>query len=143
MRLALRGFLAGSVVVCAATGAQASPPVSSELMLPLSGGISTYANTDDKTGGSIPSVGRGQMLGVACAKVDRASDVRVVLALAPNEAPTGYTGVLATDQTITKNAVHIRVPDVPDLAQHTVKIRVYVTDSKGIRTCEAGRVKVV
>ncbi len=36
-----------------------------------------------------------------------------------------------------------RCPDVPDIANHTVKVKVYVTDAKGTRACDAGRVRIV
>jgi hypothetical protein len=35
------------------------------------------------------------------------------------------------------------VPDLPDLAQHTVRVRVYVTDTNGVHSCNAGRVRIV
>jgi hypothetical protein len=142
MRLASIMF-ASSAMMCATAGAFASPPLSTELMLPLSGKISTYVNNDDRSGG-IPTVERGKMLGVACADVNRAgADVRVIMALAPGETPTGYSGVLATDQKITTGTVHVRVPDVPQFANHTVHVKVYVVDPRGTHTCDAGRVRIV
>jgi hypothetical protein len=142
MRLASIGLFAGSAMLCA-SAAFASPPLSNELMLPLSGKVSTYVNPDDK-GGGIPTIERGKYLGVACANVERTgADVRVVMALAPGEEPTGYSGVLATDQKITTGTVHIRVPDMPELAHHTVRVKVYVMDAHGTHTCDAGRVRIV
>jgi hypothetical protein len=129
--------------LCLMAGVSASPPVSNELLLPLAGKISTYVNPDDK-GGGIPTIERGKMLGVACAEVNRSgADVRVVMSFTPGETPTGYSGVLATDQTITPGAVHIRVPDVPEFANHTVRVKVYVVDTHGTHTCDAGRVRIV
>jgi hypothetical protein len=117
--------------------ALAAPPYVNELMLPT-GGI---AATKDKA----PSATRGQLLGVACANVELADAeaVQVVMYLAPGEKPTGYRGVLATEQTVTPGTVHVRVPDMPDLADHTVSIWVYYTDTSGRHTCNAGHVKIV
>jgi hypothetical protein len=138
MRIALFVVVAATMT----TAALASPPYANELMLPY-GGITAYATPD--AGGGIPSAARGQFLGLACANVERATAdaVRVVMSLAADEPSTGYTGVLATDQTITSGTVHVRVPDLPDLAQHTVRIRIYVTDAKGVHSCDAGRVRIV
>jgi hypothetical protein len=142
MRLASIGLFASSVMLCM-TAANASPPISNELMLPLSGKVSSYINPDDN-GGGIPTIGRGKLLGVACADVNRAgADVRVVMSLTPGEEPAGYSGVLATSQKITPGTVHIRVPDLPELAQHTVSVKVYVVDAHGTHTCDAGRVRIV
>jgi len=35
------------------------------------------------------------------------------------------------------------VPDVPGISQHTVNVKVYVTGSKGTRSCDGGRVRIV
>ena len=138
----MRWTLIAIVAATMTTAALASPPYANELMLPY-GETAGYASPD--AGGGIPSVARGQFLGLACANVQRAADdaVRVVLSLAADEPFTGYTGVLATDQTITGTTVHVRVPDLPDLAQHTVRVRVYVTDTTGVHSCDAGRVRIV
>jgi hypothetical protein len=138
----MRWTLTSIVAYTITTAAFASPPYANELMLPY-GGTANYASPD--AGGGIPSVARGQFLGLACANVQRAAAdaVRVVMSLAADEPSTGYTGVLATDQTITADTVHVRVPDLPDLAQHTVRVRVYVTDTNGVHSCNAGRVRIV
>lgn len=116
----------------------AAPPYVNELMLPT-GGITVPS---DKV---LPSAIRGQFLGVACAKVELAAAeaVQVVLYLAPNEKPTGYKGVLATEQTVTPGTVHVRVPDMPELADHTVRVQVYYMDTGGRHTCDAGKVRIV
>jgi hypothetical protein len=50
--------------------------------------------------------------------------------------------VLATRQRVSHGAVHIRVPDLPDLSNHTVDVKVFVVGSKGTTRCDAGRVKI-
>ena len=143
MRFTLIALFAGSAFSCFAPEAGALPPISNELMLPLGGKATTYANFDDSSGG-IPVIERGRMLGVACADVNNdGADVRVIMALTPGQQPTGYSSVLATDQTITTGTVHVRVPDVPQFAHHTVYVRVYITDKQGMHTCDAGRVRIV
>jgi hypothetical protein len=135
----MRAALIAIVTATITTAALASPPYANELMLPAGG----MAQAPTKA--SVPSVARGQFIGLACANVERAADdaVRVVMSLASNEPSTGYAGVLATEQTISGKTVHVRVPDLPELAQHTVRVKVYVTDRSGVHSCDAGRVKIV
>jgi hypothetical protein len=70
---------------------------------------------------------------------------RVVMALdsVKGEEPTGYEAVLLTGQTVEGHAVRVRVPDVPDLLNHTVTLRVYITDAKGTTSCNAGHLRIV
>lgn len=140
MRLWFVGLLACATV----TGASvASPVVSNELMLPACG--KTYVPSGDR-GGSVPSVARGQTLSVACADAGEAgADVKVVMQIAQTagEAATGYSAVLATEQKIANGTVHVRVPDVPGLSQHTVNVRIFVTDTKGTHRCDGGKVRIV
>lgn len=100
--------------------------------------------TADMGGGGIPTVSRGDLFAIACDDIKASgADVRVVMALSSADQPTGYTAILATNQKVARHAVHVRVPDVPDIANHTVNVKVYVTDAKGTRACDAGRVHIV
>ena len=139
MRLKAYGWTAAAALSCAA--ALASPPYANELMLPA-GGASPIHKTAEA---SMPRIARGQFLGVPCADVEHAAAdaVRVVMSLAADETPTGFSGVLATEQTITGGMVHVRMPDFTELAQHTVRVKVYVAGRHGIRTCDAGKVRIV
>ena len=51
--------------------------------------------------------------------------------------------VLATDEQLGKYGVRVRVPDVPDLPNHTVNLNVYVVDNDKSRACDGGHVRVV
>ena len=142
MRLWFVGFVVCATVLGAAL---ASPAISNELMLPLAGKAASYAPADDH-GSSVPSVARGRALGIACADIRQAGAlVQVVMQIAhaAGETATGYSAVLATEQKISDGMVHVRVPDVPGISQHTVNVRVYVTDSKGTHSCDGGRVRIV
>jgi hypothetical protein len=138
------GLVIGAAILSMTAGASASPTVSNELMLPLAGKVTTFIPSEE-SGGNVPSVTRGQALGIACADIDRGDDVRVVMQVtrSPGEAPTGYGAILATSQRLSHGAVHIRVPDLPDLSHHTVKVKVFVMGSQGQHVCDAGRVKIV
>ena len=96
-------------------------------------------------GGDIPTVNRGDQLAIGCKDIKSPkSNVSVVLSIAnaPGEGDTGYGAVLATQQKVAPRAVRVRVPDAPDLANHTVNVKVYVSDAGGIRACDAGRVRI-
>jgi hypothetical protein len=115
--------------------AAATPPYANELMLPT-GGMRPLS--------SLPKVTRGQLIGVACANVEMVANdaIRVVMYFAKDEAP-GYRGVLATDMKVTSGAVHVRVPDTPDIAEHTMLVRVFYVDAAGRHMCDAGKVRIV
>jgi len=105
----------------------------------------TYA-TSDLAGADVTPVNRGQSLAIACENIGApGADVRVVMALdaVQGEEPIGYEAVLLTGQTVEGHAVRVRVPDVPDLLNHTVTLRVYITDAKGTTSCNAGHLRIV
>lgn len=96
----------------------------------------------------VPNVQPGEQIMIACAPIehrDANADVRVVLTIAamPNDIAAGYKRVLATDEEIGKYGVRVRVPDVPDLPDHTVNLNVYVMNADSHRSCDAGHVRVV
>ncbi len=97
----------------------------------------------------VPVVSPGEEIGIACEALEYVApnkDVRVVLTISaePSTAPaTGYNRVLATDQQLSKGAVHVRVPETPDLADHTVHVDVYVIHPAGAKSCDAGHMHVV
>ncbi len=107
----------------------------------------TTAYAPDQLGGSeITPVDRGQDLAIECGCIGLpGADISVVMALDPvqGETPTGYQKVLLTDETVGGNAVHVRVPDMPDLVNHTVTLKIYVTSAKGTTACNAGHLRIV
>jgi hypothetical protein len=120
-----------------------SAPAMADTLHVVQGRFASYANTD-MGGLDVPTVSRGAEFAIACDGVGApGADVRVVMALTPSESPTGYNAVMATNQHIVRHSVQVQVPDVPDLANHTVSVKVYVTDAKGTKACDAGRVHIV
>lgn len=96
----------------------------------------------------VPDVAPGDEIAIACAPIEQrgaTSDVRVVLTISamPDEIPPGYKKVLATDEQLSKYGVRVRVPDIPDLPNHTVNLNVYVVDRDSNRSCDGGHLKVV
>ena len=111
----------------------------------IPGHIQSYASAD-LGGAGVPTVTRGTQFAISCDGIKSSGDdVKVVMSItsAPGDEDTGYAAVLATQQTVERHAVHVQVPDVPNLANHTVSVRVYVTNGKSIKACDAGRVRIV
>jgi hypothetical protein len=133
------------MIGCTALLAMASPAMARGGIVYSQGNIAGYAMSD-VDGASVPTVTRGAQFAVLCNGITSAGDdVKVVMSItnAPGDGDTGYAAVLATQQTVARHAVHVQVPDVPNLANHTVDVRVYVTKAHGIKACNAGRVRIV
>ncbi len=109
------------------------------------GHLSSYATTD--LGGSdVTPVNRGQALAIACESIGApGADVRVVMSFdsVKGEEPTGYEAVLLTGEMVQGNAVRFRIPDMADLVNHTVTLKVYVTSAQGTTACNAGHLRIV
>ena len=137
---AMRGFGIGFAILLAT-----ATPAFANGITTITARITSYAPAD-LGGDGIPVVTRGTQFAIACDGITSSgTDVRVVMSLdnTAGDRPTGYSAVLATRQTVARHAVQVQVPDVPDLANHTVNVKVYVTDAKGTRACDAGRVRIV
>lgn len=139
----MRGVVVTSIALVAALAA--TPALANSFVRPTNQIIRLVPNEAQQT--AVPSVARGQQFAIhcGCLKARAAEDIRVVLALSnkPGERATGYEKLLATDQVIVHGAVRVRVPDAPDLANHTVQVQVYVLNAKGSHSCNAGRFRVV
>ncbi|HEY2445280.1 MAG TPA: hypothetical protein VGI20_06030 [Rhizomicrobium sp.] len=95
----------------------------------------------------VPDVVPGDNILIACDAVEKRaadSDVRVVLTISaiPGESTMGYAKVLATDEQLLKDAVRVRIPQIPNLQQHTVGLDVYVVGSLTADHCDAGHMKI-
>jgi hypothetical protein len=89
----------------------------------------------------------GDDIMIACEAVEKRaadSDVRVVLTISasPGETAPGYVKVLATDEQLLKDAVRVRIPQLPTLEDHTVGLDVYVVGDSSAQHCDAGRMKI-
>lgn len=94
-----------------------------------------------------PDVTPGDNIMIACDAVEKRaadSDVRVVLTISalPGEVTPGYAKVLATDEQLLKDAVRVRIPQLPSLEDHTVGLDVYVVGSANDEHCDGGHMKI-
>jgi hypothetical protein len=115
---------------------------------PLQTVQTALANAFGRGAEIVPNVAPGDELIIACAPIeqrDAKSDVRVVLTISamPDEIPPGYKKVLATEEQLGKYGVRVRVPDVPNLPDHTVNLDVYVVGKDRPQDCDGGHLKVV
>jgi len=96
----------------------------------------------------VPDLVPGDDVAIACEAIERVadpSDVRVVLTIAamPGDSSPGYKKILALNEKVTGSAVHLKVPNAPDLANHTVNLNVYVVDQVHSNDCDAGQYRIV
>jgi hypothetical protein len=113
-----------------------------------SGTPAPEVNIDQYTEQDVPVVAPGDEIAIACAALNYTApdnDVRVVLTVsaAPTDAsPMGYKKVLATDEQLLTGAVRVKIPNVPDLENHTVDLNVYVVNADGSQACSGGQMKI-
>ena len=98
------------------------------------------------SGGSpVPELKRGAALDVACPNVEQVETdaVRVVMYPGRDDTSSGVAGVLVTERTVAPGIVHVRVPNIPDLKDHVVRVKVFYLDAGGNHICDAGRIRLV
>jgi hypothetical protein len=130
------GLAAGALIAAAPAFAQSPPPPSPN--------IKKIVSSDTLT----PDLALGDDVAIACDAIERVadpSDVRVVLTIAaePGDSSTGYKKILALNEKVTGSAVHLKVPNAPDLANHTIDLSVYVVNGPKNTDCEGGKYRVV
>lgn len=135
MRRALGVIATAMLVICPAMTAVAQLP---------SGGPVVATKKEAKP---YPDVTPGDNIVIACDAVEKRasdSDVRVVLTISavPGETTPGYAKVLATDEQVLKDAVRVRIPQLPSLEDHTVGLDVYVVGSANAEHCDGGHMKI-
>lgn len=107
--------------------------------------LSPIHQSNPDAGFEVVPVDRGEDLAIQCDGIATpGAEVSVVMTLDPivGETPTGFDAVLLTDEVIGGKTVHVRVPDIADLVNHTVTLKVYVTASSGTTACDAGHMRI-
>jgi hypothetical protein len=129
--------LVGAMLLSASAFAQT--PVLNDKFKQIAGPDSTEA---------VPNLAPGEDLAISCEAIERVadpSDVRVVLTIAamPGDTSPGYKKILAINEKVTGSAVHLKVPNAPDLANHTIDLAVYVADGTKSNDCDGGKYRIV
>jgi len=138
----MRFSIVGCTVAAAVLAALPTLAFAHHAMMPL---IATPHQPDSDAGFAVVQVDRGEDLAIQCDGIGTpGADVSVVMALDPisGETPTGFDAVLLTDEVIGGKTVHVRVPDIADLVNHTVTLKVYVTAPSGTTACNAGHMRI-
>ena len=139
MRMRILG-LTGAAMLATVFSAQAAGAAPAQ----LPSAISPFVPSEEDV---VLDVAPGDQIAIACGALEQrsaGSDVRVVLTISavPGESAPGYKKVLATDAQLLKDAVRVRIPDVPDIDDHTVDLNVYVVSDTGSQRCNAGYMKI-
>ena len=102
---------------------------------------------DIESGGSlpVPELKRGAALDVPCPKIDQAKADTVTVVMYPgrDDTSSGVGGVLVTERTIAPGVVHVRLPDIPDLKDHVVRVKVFWPLAGGQHLCDGGRIRLL
>lgn len=135
MRFVVPGLLLAALV--------AAPASAHSIVRPL-GQIILEDQANPVTGGGLRTVSRGERFAIACGCLNGERDVRVVLTTSErsDEKPLGFKKLLVTEEQFQKGAIRVRVPDSPDLVNHTFDVKVYVVGPKSVRACDAGLVRI-
>jgi hypothetical protein len=96
-------------------------------------------------GSPVPAMKRGAALDVACPHIEavNADAVQVVMYPGRDDTSSGVAGVLVTERTIAPGVVHVQVPDIPDLKDHVVRVKVFYLDAAGKHACDAGKIRLL
>lgn len=136
-----------TIAISAVALCVAAPALAEHCQVPDLDGAPSYAIDEMQSRNPTLFVTRGDQLAIACEPLNSATtmDVRVVMQLQPTigDLEMGFKKVLATDQVVDNGAVHVRVPDMPELANQTVHVQVYVMGTGGEKSCDAGSIRVV
>ncbi|HLY06865.1 MAG TPA: hypothetical protein VKR31_14065 [Rhizomicrobium sp.] len=139
MRRALGLIATAMVTMC--------PALTAVAQLPAADGVAGTALPAKSEPKPYPDVTPGDNIMIACDAVEKRaadSDVRVVLTISamPGESTPGYAKVLATDEQLLKDAVRVRIPQLPSLEDHTVGLDVYVVGAANDEHCDGGHMKI-
>lgn len=96
-------------------------------------------------GAEVVPVDRGQDIAIECDGIGiPGAEVSVVMKLDPirGETPTGFDAVLLTEESIGGQSVHVRVPNIAALINHTVTLEVYVVGAHSTTACDAGHLHI-
>jgi len=100
-------------------------------------------DTPESGNAATPDAVHGQSLRLACPNVEQANGVMVVMFPGRDDTSSGVGGVVVTERTIAPGVVTMRVPNIPDLKDHIVRVKVYYIDASGKHACDAGRVHLL
>jgi hypothetical protein len=143
-------FAVFAAVVLVVSGMDAAfavnPPTENADALVLHSTLAAVTGKNSGIAAEISDVHVGDTFRIMGDCVQRASSqkVRVVLTLADalGDGTSGYHSVIPTDQEIQGDALRVRVPDMPEVANHTFAVRLFLLGQDGPQICTAGAIRV-
>lgn len=147
MRLYGPAFTFLALVSGAGTAVAVNPPVAEIGSLVLHSTHSEVTGRDSGAAEQITDVVASQTLTITGDYVMRANapeTLQVVLALANAEdaASPGYRAVVATDQEFGSTGLQVRVPNMPEAANHIFQVKVFQLGALAPRVCDAGSIRI-
>jgi hypothetical protein len=123
-----------------------SPPAENASALVLHSTLAAVTGKNSGIAAEVADVRAGDTFRIMGDCVQRASteQVRVVLTLADTlgDGSSGYHSVIPTDQEIQGDVLRVRVPDMPEVANHTFAVRLFLLGQDGPQICTAGAIRV-
>lgn len=102
---------------------------------------------DPPATGAMPAasdVARGRAIEFSCPNIAETDRYQVVMYPGQDDTSSGVAGVVATERNISHGVVRVRVPDIPELQGHVVRVKVFYMDDKdGKHVCDAGRIRLL
>lgn len=136
-----------AVAFSASAAMAVNPPAENASGLVLHSTLSEVTGRDNGFAETITDVEPGQTLTITGDCVMRANapdTLQVVLTLADalGAVPPGYRAVVATDQQFGSSGLQVRVPNMPEAANHIFQVRIFQTGAQAPTVCDAGSIRI-
>jgi hypothetical protein len=147
MRVCRTGFVSIALLLGTGGAFAVNPPAPAADNPVLHSTLSEVTGRDAAEDDDITNVLPGQMLTITGECVARAvapEDLQVVLTLtdALGVSAPGYRSVVATDQEMGSSGLQVRVPNMPNTANHVFQVRVFEVGGDSQRVCDAGAIRI-
>jgi hypothetical protein len=147
MRIAKPLVAFAALLASAGTAFAVKPPVNTENALVLHSTVSDFDGRSADIVGAVSDVQPGQTLtitGECVMQEESADNLQVVLALAENQntTPAGFHAVVATDQVLSGDDLHVRVPEMPQAANRIFQVKIFRLGTQSPEICDAGSVRI-
>ena len=137
--------IASRLAIFCALLVSSSPALAVMTALVAEGSVVLHSTLGGVTGMSqpVPAVKPGETFGITgdcIMHAGAAEDIRVVFSLANAEG--GYKSILATEQAQDGGVLQVRAPDMPEVANHTVQVQLFVVGRDAPMICHAGTIHI-
>jgi len=144
MRKTIIGLLSAAFAATTHAAFAVNAPVKDASGLVLHSTLREFTGRSLGILGPATDVKPGQTLSITgdcVAKVVSADRLRVVLTLADTTA-TGFRSVVPTEQMISGDTLQVLVPNMPEAANHTFQVEVFLLGEPMPAMCTAGSIRI-